>query len=102
MFHAYGYDPIPKGSDPSVKQVNRLAHWNQIYKSSGYKPEKLADKPTLEPNLVYLWDLYITIKNGCDDLTYTVIASYMGLSGIDLTPWEVSILIDIEVLRKNE
>ena len=93
MFYAYGYD---KGS-----KVSRLAQWKQVEKSTGYKPESLHDRPVLRESLAYLWNDYLCIKAGCDDVTYQDLEAYQNTTGAVLSAWEVSTIIDLDLLRRK-
>lgn len=64
-------------------------------------PEGLANKPELDIDLVYLWNKYVEVKQGCERLTFSEIAAYGQLTGYEFSPWEVDILIQIDSLRRE-
>jgi len=51
--------------------------------------------------MVYLWNLYIEIKANCEFLTYSELESFAGFSGVELSPWEASLMLELERLRKK-
>lgn len=93
MFYAYGYD---KGS-----KVSRIAQWRQVEKTIGSAPQLLMDAPVLDEELQYLWNEYCEIVKGCDRITWESLDSYQRLTGINLTPWESSIMIELDRMRKR-
>lgn len=93
MFYAYGYDKESK--------VTRLAQWEQVYKTTGIKPEKLEEKPELPDKLQYLWSEYGEICRGCEMIGYREIDSYNQVSGNGLSPWEASLIIEIDMIRRK-
>lgn len=93
MFHAYGRD---EGS-----KVSRLAQWEQVKKTTGIEPQKLKERPKLREECLYLWSLYIEIQKGSDSVGYLEIDAYKRLIGADLTPWQVSLMIEIDLIRRR-
>jgi len=93
MFHALGYDKESK--------VNRLAQWEQVERSTGFKPEQLKLKPELSDDLCYIWNEYIEIKKGCTDIGWNEIDTYQRVTGAGLTLWEISLILDLDIMRKS-
>jgi len=92
MFYAYGTDADSK--------TTRLAHWEQVKKSSGIIPEGLRNKPTLPRALSYIWECYADISKGCERVTYQELKAYCDLTGEQLTPWESTLIVEIDELRR--
>lgn len=94
MVHANGKE---KGSD-----LTRWQEWDRIKKSKGVESTELQEKPALNYKSCYLWDLFLEIRKGCDSIGYESIKAYSDVMGVNLTPWECSVLIDIDqIWRKN-
>ena len=91
MFNAYGKD---KGSE-----LTRLETWNRIKESTGRESTELQERPAIDENLIYLWNLFMDIKTGCDGLSYVDIDAFNRVTGINLNHWEASIMLDLENLR---
>jgi hypothetical protein len=91
MFNAYGKD---KGSD-----LTRLETWERIKESKGIESTELQEKPAIDENLIYLWNLFMDIKRGCESLTFNDLDAYQRVTGITLNYWEASIMLDLENLR---
>ena len=91
MFHAYRKD---KNSP-----VTRLEVWLRIEKETGKESTELQERPTLNENLIYIWNLYNDIKKGCDGLSFTDLDAYQRVTGITITPWEASVILETENLR---
>ena len=91
MFHAYGKD--------KKSPITRIEVWFRIKKETGKESEELQDRPVLDENLVYIWNLYTDIKKGCDGLNFTDLDAYQRVTGINITPWEASVLLETENLR---
>jgi len=91
MFHAYGRD--------KKSPVTRLEVWLRIAKDTGKESTELQERPVLDENLVYIWNLYTDIKKGCDGLSYVDLDAYQRITGITITPWEISVLLETENLR---
>jgi len=91
MFHAYGKD---KGSP-----IIRLEVWLRIKKKTGKESTELQERPVLDENLIYIWNLYNDIKKGCDGLNFIDLNAYQQVTGLTITPWEASVLLETENLR---
>jgi len=97
MFYAYGYDKDEKGVS---SKVSRIAGWEQVQKS-GITPKGLQDKPDLDDNLTYLWNDYCDIRKGCENISYLELQAYQNVSGNNLTPWEVSMMLELDLIRRQ-
>jgi len=93
MFYAYGVDENSK--------VTRIAQWRQVEKSAGIVPDGLKNKPRLPRALSYIWETYASISKGCEQVTYQGIKAYCDLTGENITPWEVTMIIEIDLLRRR-
>jgi len=62
-------------------------------------PDALRDKPELDSRLIYLWDLYIDIKKGCDKIGYAELDAYQRVKGVNVSSFEADLMIDLELLR---
>jgi hypothetical protein len=91
VFHAHGYDKDSK--------VSRISQWRQVEKTTGHKPEGLQDEPVLKSELTYIWELYNEIKKGCEKIGYAELDCYQRVTGVYLTAWEASLMIDIDMIR---
>lgn len=72
-----------------------------MLEQSGRKPQMLKDKPELDEIGSKLWLLYTDIKRGCDMVSYTAIESYQNIMGDTLTPYEASLMLSIDQVRRN-
>jgi len=93
MFNAHGKD---KGSD-----LTRLETWSRIKESTGRESTELQERPIIDENLIYLWNLFMDIKTGCEGLSYLDLDAYQRVTGTTLTPWESSMMLDLENLRNG-
>lgn len=95
MFKAYGHD--------EGQEYSRLAGWNQVVKSSGGKiiPEGLKSKPEETALFGMYWGMFIGLMRGSDKGGILEIEAYTRLMGIDLEPWEVNLLLEMEHGRRN-
>jgi len=93
MAYANGYD---EGS-----KVSRIKQWEQVKKSSNIETEGLKDKPELNPDLSYLWDMFIEMRRGCDKIGFLEIDAYSRATGIELTSWESSLMIEVDEAWRN-
>ena len=91
MFNAYGKD--------KKSPITRIEVWLRIEKDTGKKSTELQERPTLQENLIYIWNLYTDIKKGCDGLSFVDLDAYQRITGVIITPWEASIMLEIENLR---
>tara|TARA_R110002012_G_scaffold173892_1_gene338659 strand:- start:1849 stop:2166 length:318 start_codon:yes stop_codon:yes gene_type:complete len=94
QFWATGYD---KGS-----KVSRIDNLNQIAKTIGKKPKQLEEKPELSEKLMYLWVLFVTLKNASSGaISYPEIQAYMAIYG-DLSTFEVDAIRALDTLHSQE
>lgn len=94
MFYAHGYD---EGS-----KITRIAQWEHVEKTSGHKPEKLLNKPILQDDLVYLWEIYLEINSGCDNIGYIELDAYQRVTGTLLDNWEAGLMLQIDFIRRKQ
>lgn len=94
QFWAAGYD---KGST-----VSRISNLRQVAKSLGRNPKELDGEPELREELVYLWDLFVSLKNASSGaISYNEINSYMSIYG-RLSTFEVDIIRNLDILHAQE
>ena len=92
MFYAHGYD---KGSS-----LQRIEVWNRIKERTGKWAGK--DKPELPESIEHLWQMYVEIKNGCERVGYVELDAYQRMMSIELNQWEVSLMIDLDIARRDD
>jgi|TARA_R110001599_G_scaffold295253_1_gene499408 hypothetical protein len=74
----------------------------QVAKSIGKPPKELADAPTLDPKLSYLWSIFVALKNSAPDcITYPQITAYMQIYG-ELSSFEVEAITVLDALHSQE
>jgi len=71
-----------------------------IYKRTGKKPQGLAEKPDLPSEAAYVWGLYVEIRAGVESVGIVELDAYQRLTGVNISPWECSVLLQIEGTRK--
>lgn len=84
-------------------KVSRYQELKQVEKTLGRKPKALQDLPQLDPDLDYLWAIFVELSNGSKDgITYTDIKAYCDLKG-ELSLFEVEAIMAIseERVRSN-
>lgn len=57
--------------------------------------------PELPLELVYLWEAYFDVKKGCDCIEWLDLDHYQNVTGSILSPWEASLMIDIDMVRRR-
>lgn len=63
----------------------------------------MVDAPTLPADAAYLWTTFVDIKNACaGPIPYTEIEAYIRLTGDTLTPAEVAVIRQLDVLHTKE
>jgi hypothetical protein len=92
VFFANGYD--------KNASIPRIEIWNRIKKRTGIEIEHLKNRPYLPQGSEYLWKFYLELKQGCDSVGINEIDSYSRLFQ-KVTPWEASILIEIDLIRRR-
>ena len=89
------------GFDKGAK-VSRIENLRQVEKSTGVTPPELAEQPELRPEAIYLWELFVTLKNATPDvIRFVDIEAYSRVYG-DLTPFEVDVIRNLENLSRKE
>lgn len=88
------------GCDEGSK-VSRIAQWQQVEKSSGITPDSLLDKPDLNNDLVYLWNMFVEIRRGCEKIGFIDIDAYSRVTGVEFSSWECSLMIEIDEAWRN-
>ena len=73
--------------------------WNRIKESSGKDIGEI--KPDLDYKTVYLWNEYMAIKSSCETLGLIELDAYQRIYGIEFSPWEASVMLELERLRKS-
>lgn len=80
----------------------RLATQLEIVKRTGKESSFIKSKPDCPYAFRYLWPLYTKILKGCERVGYLELAAFNQLSGENLTPHEVDLIIEIDVIRRNK
>jgi hypothetical protein len=93
-FWLQGFD---KGSE-----VNRLAHFKQVEKTTGKAPQPLQDLPRLPDEMAYIWQLFGELKTPGVDITFGEIRDYCKLTGECLTAFDVRMLRRLDQIYKAE
>jgi hypothetical protein len=72
----------------------------QVHKATGVLPKPLAELPRFPEDIGYLWELYNEVRTEAA-LTYTEVASWLQVTGVQLEGWEVRVLklLDRVVLK---
>ena len=76
--------------------------WERIKSKTGKEFDELRDRPHLSENLVYLWSLYIEIKTYCEKISFVDLDAYQRVTQNELTPWESSMILELEKLRNSD
>lgn len=48
-----------------------------------------------------MWEKYLAIKKGCESIGYVEIDAYQRLTGAELEPWQVDLMLELDVVRRN-
>jgi len=56
--------------------------------------------PTLPDNLKHVWKEYGDVRKGCENIYYVDLVAYQQITGNKLSPFECSLMLDLEDLRK--
>ena len=65
-----------------------------MQKTTGQTPKELVGAPTLPPQLVYLWNIFMRLYNASGGVIgYNELLAYIGLTGEELSPMEVDIIM---------
>lgn len=91
--YANGYD---EGS-----KVSRLASWKQVEKTTGKTPAAILDCPEIPRELINLWGIFNDVIVGVDRLTYADLDSYMRVMHVNLSVWQIRLLMKLEAVRNG-
>ncbi len=58
--------------------------------------------PDFPKDVEIIWCKYLAIKKGCERIGYQELSAYTHITGDNLTPWEVDLLIDLDILRRSD
>jgi hypothetical protein len=75
-------------------------HLNQVWKTTGKKPNQLSEQPEFPEELRYIYDWYLEVKD-VKQLTFTEIKNWSELSRTNIMAWEVDILKNIDRIYWN-
>lgn len=79
-----------------------MQNLQQVEKSLGRKPKELENVPKLKPELLYLWSMFVSLKNASKgSIGYDEIQAYGNIYG-DLSPFEVDIIRWLDTLHYQE
>jgi hypothetical protein len=76
----------PKGSE-----ISRYETLKQVEKSTGKTPKELINAPKLRSEAQAIWILFCELTQA----SYTELASYVTMTGISLSPWEVEAIMKL-------
>lgn len=94
QFWASGYD---KGS-----KISRKDSLKQVAKTIGKNPKQLDEEPKLRDELLYIWSLFVSLKNvSSDRISYSEIKAYMSIYG-ELSIFEVDAICHLDMLHFKE
>ena len=82
---------VPEGS-----KVTRYQSCVQVQKS-GVTPVEFDQAPELPPECSDLWGCFTRLSN----TSFTEIESYVRLTGNELEPWEIEIIVQLGGIRNN-
>ena len=86
---------IPKGSKTPLK-----AQLEQVYKATGKKPQQLAELQDPPDELLYVWRWWKDLRK-LDRLTFAEIESWSRLMRIDVSPWEVDLIMSLDFIYER-
>lgn len=58
--------------------------------------------PEYDDNVSAMWELYIKLNKGSHELSYADIVAFQSLTDMRLTPWEVDLMLDIDIMRRKD
>ena len=70
----------------------------QVEKSTGKTPVGLLNAPKIPKDTRHLWQLF----NQLDIITYTELDAYQRQTGDDLAPWELDVIMGLNLISKSE
>ena len=57
--------------------------------------------PDLPYNVAHIWEEYVVILNGCEDVDYVTLDAYQRVTGNNLSAWECSVMFKLDTVRKK-
>jgi len=87
---------------PKGFKKSRLAIFTEIAKRKNRPNKFLEDRPDCPFEMLYLWSLYNALLKGSDNILWSDIRAYEDVSGVKLTPFEANLMIDIDLIRRNQ
>ena len=83
------------------------SHLEQVWKTTGNKPERL-NPPDFPEVLSYIWTWFTELHNarprtgmGASPITYSEIAAWSSLTRVAPSPWEISVIKQIDGVFLN-
>lgn len=70
----------------------------QVEKSTGRAPAGLSNAPALPPEAYHIWHLFSRLES----VTYTELDAYQRQTGDDLAPWELDVIMSLNLVRRAE
>lgn len=49
-----------------------------------------------------MWNKYIAVNKGSENIGYQEINAYCERMGENLTPWETELMIDLDIMRRSD
>lgn len=82
-------------------RLTRFEVYTRIQQRTG-KHLEILEPPPLPDELDYLWLQYTAIRKGCKRLTWREIDAYCRVTGCVLTPWETTLMLDLDLIRCHD
>ena len=73
--------------------------WSKIAEQKGEVFDDLI--PPALGDSRYIWNLYLEVKKGCDDVTYAALDHFQTVTGTILTPREAELMIEVDLMRRK-
>lgn len=83
-------------------KLTRLAIAEKIKSETGKHIDLIDNKPECPYELLYLWEVYNQISQGCEKVNYTELEAYQRIHKIEFKSWEADTLIDIDFMRRSK
>ncbi|WP_442478221.1 phage tail assembly chaperone [Vibrio aerogenes] len=85
---------------PPGSRVTQRQTLIQVWKTTGKKPERLAEHPELPDALTYLWEWFQELHSG-EALSFSEIHSWARMTHRNLRGWEVDVLRSLDRIHRS-
>lgn len=96
-FAAFEFD-LNQLVDGSKTQTKRQAY--EILEKQNIHIQELDDRPSLPPEVVYIWIWFTELASCVDKITFTEIKAWQDLKGFRLNGHEISAIMQLEQARR--